>query len=88
MSATLRALRGDGLMADQLRFGSRTVPLATTIGFYLSFRLMFVLLAVRIFGLDAQSGVTVSLALNYLLLVLAAFQPLGPATRRVRPLLR
>ena len=88
MSATLRALRGDGLMADQLRFGSRTVPLATTIGFYFSFRLMFVLLAVRVVGLDAQSGVTVSLALNYLLLVLAAFQTLGPATRRVRPLLR
>jgi exopolysaccharide production protein ExoQ len=55
------------------------MPFSAAVGFYLSFRLFFPLLVVRVFGQDAQYGVIVSLALNYLLLVLAAVGGLGTA---------
>ncbi len=47
------------------------------IGFFLSFRLFFVLLAVRVFHQDAQAGVGSQLALNYLLLGVVLFQSFG-----------
>jgi exopolysaccharide production protein ExoQ len=47
--------------------------LSTVTGFFFAFRLFFVLLAVRIFQQDAQTGVVASLALNYVLLFLALF---------------
>jgi O-antigen ligase len=52
-------------------------PFAACVGFYLSFRLFFPLLAVRVLGQDAQQGVVISLALNYFLLLLAAIDTLG-----------
>ncbi len=59
-------------------------PLATLVGFYFAFRLVFVLLATRVFFRDPQDGATVSLACNYLLLAAAAFCGMGPARRTLR----
>lgn len=58
--------------------------LAQTVGFFLAFRLFFVLLAVRVFGQEAQTGVGASLAVNYLLLAFVLFQSLGPNPRTLR----
>lgn len=78
MSANLQAVSASALTLHQPRVCARTVlPLAATTGFYLSFRLFFPLLAVRIFGQDAQEGVVLSLTLNYLLLLLVALDALG-----------
>jgi exopolysaccharide production protein ExoQ len=54
------------------------------VGFYFSFRLLSVLIAVRIFRADPQTGVFVSLGLNYILFGLAAFDSLGPGSRTFR----
>ena len=74
MSANVEA----ALTLHQPRVHTRAVmPFAVTTGFYLSFRLFFPLLAVRVFGQDAQAGVILSLALNYLLLFLIALDAWG-----------
>lgn len=52
-----------------------------TVGFYLAFRLIAVVISVRFFGADPQAGVAVSLGLNYILLVMAAFISFGPGAR-------
>jgi O-antigen ligase len=85
MSANVQAVSPSALTLHEPRVNARAVmPLAAVTGFYLSFRLFFPLLAVRIFGQDAQEGVFVSLALNYLLLSLVALDTLGrsPYARR------
>lgn len=46
-------------------------------GFFFSFRLFILVLAVRFFGADDQTGVEVGLVLNFLMLVLVAFQSIG-----------
>jgi exopolysaccharide production protein ExoQ len=51
------------------------------VGFFLSFRLLSVLLAVRLFHADPQAGVVVSLGLNYLLFAFAALDSLGDSER-------
>jgi exopolysaccharide production protein ExoQ len=56
-------------------------PFPAIIGFYFSFRLLSVLIAVRIFRADPQAGVLVSLALNFILFGLAAFDSMGPGLR-------
>jgi exopolysaccharide production protein ExoQ len=62
--------------------------LPTAVGFFFSFRLLGVLLSVRLFNQDAQVGVGAGLALNYLLLALAVFQSMGPAPRSLASMLR
>jgi exopolysaccharide production protein ExoQ len=59
-------------------------PLAASVGFYYSVRLLLPLLAVRMFHQDPQDGVAASLALNYLFLVLALFATAGNAPRTFR----
>ena len=61
-----------------------TRPLATTIGFFLCFRLVAVVLAVRLFGAEPQAGVTISLAINYLLLVIVLFADHGVLAHSLR----
>src|ERR1700740_3248949 len=56
---------------------SSTIGLACVIGFYFSFRVFLVLVSVRLLGTDPQAGVEVSLALNFALLIVAAFFSLG-----------
>ena len=57
------------------------IPAATglsfLVGFFFSFRIFIMLLSVRLLGSSEQAGVEISLALNFLLLVLVAFQTVG-----------
>jgi exopolysaccharide production protein ExoQ len=50
---------------------------ASVVGFFFTFRLFIMLLSVRVFGTDPQTGVEATLALNFLLLVAVAFYSLG-----------
>jgi len=89
MSANLQAISASALTLDQPRVNtSAAAPFAVLVGFYFSFRLFFPLLAVRIFGQDAQDGVIVSLVLNYLLFVFVALDVLGRVPSTPRSVLR
>ena len=62
--------------------------LPAVIGFYFSFRVFFVVLAVHVLQADPQVGVMFSLVLNFLLLGAVALNSLGPAPRTVGEILR
>ena len=62
--------------------------LAFAVGFYFSFRIVLVLLSVRILGTEPRTGAEISLALNFLLLLLVCFQSLGYANRTFGSMLR
>jgi O-antigen ligase len=51
------------------------------VGFFFSFRLFIMLLSVRLLGTDNDTGVEISLVLNFVLLVFAAFQTIGAGGR-------
>ena len=51
------------------------------VGFFFSFRLFIMLLFVRLLGADNETGVEISLVLNFVLLVFAAFQTIGAGGR-------
>jgi exopolysaccharide production protein ExoQ len=57
------------------------MPAATglpfVVGFFFSFRLFIMLLSVRVLGTDNETGVEISLVLNFVLLLLAVFQTIG-----------
>lgn len=85
MSANIQGINPSALALNQSRVATdAAMPLAACVGFYFSFRLFFPLLSVRAFGQDAQQGVVISLALNYLLLLLAAIDTLGKAPSTLR----
>ena len=58
------------------------------VGLFFSFRLFVMLLSVRLFGTDPQTGSEVSLMLNYLLLFVVALLSLGAAKRTFGSMLR
>jgi exopolysaccharide production protein ExoQ len=58
------------------------------VGFFFSFRIFIMLLSVRLLGTDEQVGVEISLALNFFLLVLVAFQTIGAADHECASMLR
>ena len=58
------------------------------VGFFFSIRLIMVLLSVRVFQQDPQTGVIASLGLNFLLLLLVVFHSIGPAPRTLASILR
>lgn len=58
------------------------------VGFYFSFRAAIVLITVRLFVQDAQTGVAAGLVCDYLLLVVAGFFSLGAASGSLRSMLR
>ena len=58
------------------------------VGLFFSFRLFIMLLSVRVFGTDPQRGTEISLALNFLLLLIVAFQSLGAVDRTFRSMLK
>jgi exopolysaccharide production protein ExoQ len=62
--------------------------LPEVIGFFFSFRIFFVVLAVRVFQQDAQTGVAASLALNFLLFSIVAFHSFGSAPRTLASIFR
>lgn len=71
MSATTYNLR------EEERVGTSTAGVPFAIGFYFAFRIMIVVLAVRLLGTDAQTGAEINLEFNFLLLILVAFVSLG-----------
>src|SRR5882757_10477731 len=89
MSVNVHAISHSSLAVKRSVISTTAVmPFAASVGFYFSFRLFFPLLAVRIFGQDAQYGVIVSLALNYLLLCLAALGAVGAAPSALKSVSR
>ena len=88
MSANVQAVSNSALTSHRSYVNATAIiPLAVVAGFYLSFRLFFPLLVVRIFGQDAQDGVILSLALNYLLLLVAGIDALGRPPYALRSVL-
>jgi hypothetical protein len=63
-------------------------PLAAAVGFFLCFRLMSVLIAVRLAGADPQTGVAVSLMANFLLLASVLLCGEEPRALRTRDVFR
>ena len=84
MSAHPRAL---ALLQQPQARSITAQPLAASVGFYFSVRLILPLLAVRLLRQDPQFGVAFNLGLNYSLLVLAVFATVGNGTRTLRSLL-
>ena len=54
---------------------------SSVVGFYFAFRLVAVVIAVRLFQAEPQIGVAASLVLNYLILIVTAFLSFGPGLR-------
>jgi exopolysaccharide production protein ExoQ len=75
------------ISSHSLAEASSSGLLPTAIGFFFAFRLLTVLLTVRIFDQDAQAGVAAGLALNYLFLAVVAFDAFGPSQRTFRSML-
>jgi hypothetical protein len=65
-------MTADGIMPGQSHALATTRPsIALCAGFFFAARVMLVLVTVRLFGMDAETGVVISLALNYLLVAAA-----------------
>ncbi len=62
--------------------------LPSMVGFFFAFRIIIVVLSVRLLGSDPQSGVVLSLATNYLLLIAAFFHAVRPARIPISAMLR
>lgn len=62
--------------------------MAFVAGFFFSFRLFITLLSVRILGTEPQTGVEAGLALNFVLLFVAAFHSLGQIFHPFRQMFR
>jgi exopolysaccharide production protein ExoQ len=65
-----------------------TTVLPGVIGFFFSIRILTVLLSVRVFQQDPQTGVIASLGLNFLLLLVVMFSSFGSAPRTLASILR
>ena len=62
--------------------------LPQVVGLLFALRLVFVLVAVRVFGQEAKVGVSAGLALNYLLVIVVLFHSIGPASRTLRSMIK
>jgi exopolysaccharide production protein ExoQ len=58
------------------------------VGLFFSFRLFIMLLSVRAFGMEPQTGTEISIALNLFLLGVVAFQSIGAADRTFGSILK
>jgi hypothetical protein len=72
---------------------SKNIPIASTgvafvVGFFFSFRLIVVLLSVRLLGMEPSAGSMLSLALDLLLFVVVCFDLVGTTQRPFASLLR
>lgn len=82
------------MSSDLTHFAEKPVTLPADtgipflVGLFFSFRLFVMLLSVRLFGTDPQTGSAVSLMLNYLLLMVVALLYLGASKRTFRSMLR
>ncbi|MGB6689841.1 MAG: O-antigen ligase family protein [Terracidiphilus sp.] len=82
MTATTYNLCEEGLAR------SSTAALPFAIGFYFAFRIMIVVLAVRLLGTDARAGAGINLAFNFFFLILVAFCSLGEIQYPLRRMAR
>jgi exopolysaccharide production protein ExoQ len=80
--------REDGYFAEDSGALLVGTGLPFIVGLFFSFRLFIMLLSVRIFGTEPQTGTGISLALNFLLLVVVAFQSFGAADYAFRSMLK
>jgi exopolysaccharide production protein ExoQ len=87
MSASNEIRSAAILKAANLDASSSSI-LSLAIGFFFSFRLFSVLLAVHVLHADPQIGVMLSLGLNFLLLIVVVFASMGPATESLSSILR
>src|ERR1700743_1001050 len=76
----------EGSLDRQDRIAS-AISLPGIIGFYFSFRIILVVVAVRILQQDPQFGTVLSIGLNFLLLGVVAFHSLGAAQRSLHSIL-
>jgi exopolysaccharide production protein ExoQ len=89
MSAANRSLTTRSLNLQPDHVTSQPARLlAEVVGFFCSLRIISTVLAKRVFQQDAQTGVAVSLALNFLLLGVVVFHSLGPAQRTIASIFR
>jgi exopolysaccharide production protein ExoQ len=77
-----------GTAKEEIFYPTAGSGLACVIGFFFSFRLFFVLLAVHVLHADPQAGVVLSLGVNFLLLGIVVFHSMGPAPRTLASLVR
>jgi exopolysaccharide production protein ExoQ len=77
-----------GIPNDKSSPGTAGTGMSFVVGFFFSFRLFIMLVSVRFLGTDPQTGVELSLALNFLLLVLVAFSSLGQTHRTLGSMLK
>ena len=68
--------------------GAQATGLAFAVGFFFSFRIILVLLSVRVLGTAPRAGAELSLVLDLLLLLLVCFHSLGYAQRTFGSMLR
>jgi len=74
--------------------GQELTPSATAtglpflVGVFFGFRLFIMLLSVRLFGTDNQTGVEINLGLGFLLLLLVLFQSLGVSSHKTASMFR
>lgn len=64
------------------------IGLGFVVGFFFSFRVMLVLLSVRLLGVDPRTGAGLSVGLNLLLLVVVGFHSLGEVQNSLGEMLR
>ena len=82
------------MSSDLTHFAEKPVALPADtgipflVGLFFSFRLFVMLLSVRLFGTDPQTGSAVSLTLNYLLLIVVGLLYLGASKRTLGSMLR
>jgi len=67
---------------------SANTGLPFSVGLFFSFRLFIMLLSVRVLGTEPQVGTAISLTLNFLLLIVVAFQSMGAADRTFGSMLK
>ena len=72
------------LNAETYELHNETSTLAFVVGVFFAFRAFIMVLSVRIFGTDPQTGTAISLAANGLLLLLVAFCTLGTSPRTLQ----
>jgi exopolysaccharide production protein ExoQ len=71
--------RKNNWLVDRSESVSDSTAAPFLVGAFFSFRPFIMLLSVRLFGTDPQTGTGISLAINFLFLLLIAFQNLGAA---------
>ena len=68
-----------GNLKNDLRSESPTGAVPCAVGFYFAFRIMAVLVSVRIFGTEPQTGTGINIAVDFSLLLVTAFCSVGNA---------